>query len=122
MHVSEDAQPQQCENRYYRTLDPTLSRGSWTTTEDEQLRSATAALGTQAWSAIAEFVPGRSNEQCRDRWQSALNPILAKGKWSQEEDDMLLETISELGTTNWKAVSEALGTGRTDSQVSLKAT
>lgn len=117
MHVSDHAQPQQCENRYYRTLDPKLARGSWTRVEDDQLKSATEALGTQAWSTIAEFVPGRSNEQCRDRWQSVLNPALTKGRWSQEEDDMLLETISEVGTTNWKTVSDALGTGRTDAQV-----
>lgn len=62
-------------------------------------------------------MPGRNNEQCRDRWSERLNPNVAKGKWTPEEDAKMLAAVEELGDATWKAVSEKLGTGRTDNMV-----
>ncbi|EPQ59573.1 hypothetical protein GLOTRDRAFT_34698 [Gloeophyllum trabeum ATCC 11539] len=112
--VSEDATAQQCQNRYHRTLDPELARGPWTEEEDNRLRRAVEAYG-HAWLEVATCVPGRSNEQCRDRWNERLNPKVIKGKWSEEEDRALIEVVGRLGE-KWKEVSESLGTGRTDKQ------
>jgi len=65
-------------------------------------------------------MPGRSNEQCRDRWSERLNPNVAKGKWTEEEDNKLLAVIEDLTSSDnfsWKQVSEELATGRTDNMV-----
>ncbi|KAA1466108.1 hypothetical protein DENSPDRAFT_790470 [Dentipellis sp. KUC8613] len=114
--VSEDATAIQCSNRYYRTLDPTLKRGSWSPEEDAKLRMAVDLYG-HTWMEVASVIPGRTNEQCRDRWSERLNPSVAKGKWTSEEDKRLLAAVQEVlqnGDLRWKDVSEKLGTGRTD--------
>jgi hypothetical protein len=68
---------------------------------------------------VASVVPGRTNEQCRDRWSERLNPKVLKGKWTTEEDTKLLSAVGEFGVKRWKEVSERVGTGRTDNTVSL---
>ncbi|KAH7916774.1 hypothetical protein BJ138DRAFT_1052189 [Hygrophoropsis aurantiaca] len=113
-YVSEDATPQQCACRWQRTLDPALRRGAWSPEEDARLRLAVEAFGT-SWLDVASVIPGRNNDQCRDRWLDKLNPALNKGRWSDEEDRALLATIDALGTSSWKNISARLGTGRADS-------
>ena len=114
--VSEDATAAQCQNRYLRTVDPTLKRGPWTPDEDEQLRRATAVFGN-SWIDVAAYVEGRNNEQCRDRYQEYLNPSLTKGKWSADEDAALLRAVEQIGEGKWKEVSRVLNIGRTDNMV-----
>ncbi|KAI0269204.1 hypothetical protein BC834DRAFT_1016795, partial [Gloeopeniophorella convolvens] len=111
--VSEDAQMGSCQNRWYRTLDPSIRRGNWSPEEDAQLRLAVELYG-HAWMEVASVIPGRNNEQCRDRWSERLNPKIAKGRWTPEEDAKLLVAVEELGTGKWKEVSDRVGTGRTD--------
>jgi len=95
-----------------------IQRGGWSPEEDAKLRLAVAAYGN-SWIEIAEVIAGRTNEQCRDRWSDKINPNLAKGKWTNDEDKLLLEAVKSLGTANWKGVSERLGNGRTDHNVSI---
>jgi hypothetical protein len=68
---------------------------------------------------VASFIPGRTNEQCRDRWTERLNPKIPRGKWTSEEDARLLSAVDVFGLGNWKEVSERVGTGRTDNTVSF---
>lgn len=116
-YVSEDAFPQQCQQRYIRTLDPTILHGPWTEDEDAKLRSAVAVYGN-SWADVAEVIQGRTNEQCRDHWLDKPNPKVAKGRWTNDEDRRLLEAVESVGEGNWKAVSERLATGRSDNIVS----
>ena len=114
--VSEDAQPNSCQNRWYRTLDPSIRRGSWSPEEDAQLRLAVGLYG-HAWMEVASVIPGRNNEQCRDRWTERLNPKVPRGKWTADEDACLISAVDEFGVGKWKEVSERVGTGRTDNTV-----
>lgn len=68
---------------------------------------------------VAAFIPGRTNEQCRDRWSERLNPKIPRGQWTSEEDARLLSAVDEFGLGKWKEVSERVGTGRTDKTVSF---
>jgi hypothetical protein len=68
---------------------------------------------------VASFIPGRTNEQCRDRWTERLNPKIPRGKWTSEEDARLLSAVNEFGLGKWTEVSERVGTGRTDNTVSF---
>lgn len=114
--VSEDATASQCQNRYLRTLDPTLRRGPWTPDEDERVKQAVAVCG-HVWVDVATYVEGRNNEQCRDRYQEYLNPAVAKGKWTEEQDAALLKAVEQVGMGKWKEVSQVLNVGRTDNMV-----
>lgn len=115
--VSEDATAAQCQNRYTRSLDPHLKRGPWSAEEDDQLRRAVEVYG-RSWVDVCTFVPTRSNEQCRDRWQEALNPAVGRGVWTEEEEQALLAAHDELGD-RWKEISQRIGGGRTDRQVGI---
>ena len=47
---------------------------------------AVSKYGERDWKMIAEYVEGRTPQQCRQRWFEALNPDLVKGKWTHQED------------------------------------
>lgn len=139
--VSEDATAQQCQKRYNDTLDPNLRRGAWTEDEDSRLSRAVAAFTDTPvdelrktfaavkladrgipWQDVALFVPGRNNNQCRERFQILMNPNDKNSKptWSEEDDEKLISIVEGLGGPGrWKEVAEALGGGRIDAQVSL---
>lgn len=63
----------------------------WTTEEDVALRAAVARFGERNWKGIASFVPNRNHTQCFQRWHKVLCPGLRKGRWSKQEDELLLE-------------------------------
>lgn len=112
-NVSEDATPSQCSSRYYRALDPNLKHRNWTDEEDDRLRQAVQAYG-KSWVDVAVLMPGRNNDQCRDRWTEKLDP--GKTRWSEEDDDKLLEAVETLGA-EWAQVMEHVGNGYTDKMV-----
>ncbi|KAL5530603.1 hypothetical protein ACEPAF_6861 [Sanghuangporus sanghuang] len=87
MSVSEDATAHQCQKRYLNALDSSIKNGPWTIEEDEQLRRTIAAFAGEAavaqdastskkrsipWQDVALFVPGRTNNQCREHYLSML--------------------------------------------------
>jgi hypothetical protein len=116
---------QQCHRRWWDTLnfniDPTTARtGKWTEDEDKQLRNAVPAQGGKNWKEIASLVPGRTKEQCHNRWHNKLvsniDPTTARmGKWTADEDKKLKDGVREHGVKNWKAIA-LLVPGRTDQQ------
>lgn len=114
--VSPDATAQQCQNRYQRSLDPTLKRGPWSPTEDAKLHLAVSAYGN-SWMDVASMMEGRGNEQCRDRWNERLDPRINREAWTEEEDRLLTDAVEELGEGKWRAVSEKMGNRRKDSVV-----
>ncbi|KAG6330842.1 hypothetical protein ID866_8250, partial [Astraeus odoratus] len=89
-YVSEDAAPTQCSSRYQRVLDPSVKRTNWTPEEDARLRTAIAAYG-RSWVDVAAAMPGRTNDQCRDRWNDHLNPTINRSPWDPDEDQALLD-------------------------------
>ncbi|KAH9999382.1 hypothetical protein BJV77DRAFT_1064287 [Russula vinacea] len=86
-----------------RSVDPS---GQLESGEDAQLRLAVDLYGN-AWMEVASFIPGRTNEQCRDRWSSRLNPKVPRGKWTAEEDARLLSAVDEFGVEKWKEASSS---------------
>jgi hypothetical protein len=60
-------------------------------------------------------MPGRSARQCRERWCNYINPDIQKTPWSAEDDLLLKEKVSELGT-RWHAILSFFP-GRSKNQV-----
>ncbi|KAL4081961.1 hypothetical protein V8B97DRAFT_139631 [Scleroderma yunnanense] len=112
-YVSEDATPTQCSNKYQRTLDPSVTHANWTPEEDARLYAAVTAHG-QSWVDVAACMPGRTNHQCRDRWNDQLNPTINKNSWGPDEDKALLDVVREHENATWKEICQLLGTSRTD--------
>ncbi|XP_045833372.1 transcription factor MYB3R-2-like isoform X2 [Trifolium pratense] len=57
----------QCRDRYLNSLDPSLKWGGWTEDEDLRLEAAITKYG-YCWSKVAEYVPLRTDSQCR-KWK-----------------------------------------------------
>jgi hypothetical protein len=77
----------QCRSRWLRHLDPNNGKkGRWTPEEDAILIEAVGKLGKD-FTAVADLIPGRTNERCRDRWF----------RWTPEEDAILTEAVGKLG-------------------------
>ncbi|KAI9262756.1 Homeodomain-like protein [Sporodiniella umbellata] len=67
----------------------------WTHEEDELLKQAVRIHGSHKWSLIAAHVPSRTPMQCSTRWLGALNPNIHKGRWTEEEDNVLRYSVVE---------------------------
>jgi hypothetical protein len=59
------------------------------------------------WSAIAEFLPGRSRKQCRERWLNQLDPSITKAPWTPQEDAQLQRLHAEHGN-KWARIAREL--------------
>lgn len=104
-------------NRYQRSLDPSIKRSAWSPAEDDRLTKLVKLLGEGEWMKIAEFMQGRTNDQCSERWKAVLSCGEGKNVWSEEEDRMLVELVGVMGKT-WKAISGKIGNGKTGPSVS----
>uniref|UniRef100_A0A8H8CLM0 Uncharacterized protein n=1 Tax=Psilocybe cubensis TaxID=181762 RepID=A0A8H8CLM0_PSICU len=110
-NVSEYATAGQCQGRWQKTLNPALRRGAWTEEEDELLRKAVAGYG-KSWAQVSTAIPGRTNDQCRERWTEHVNLSSVKITWSEAEDKQLIELVEELGK-QWKSISLKIGGNKT---------
>ncbi|GAB1321096.1 Myb-related protein B [Madurella fahalii] len=87
------------------------ARRNWTPKEDELLRAAVNTALAQSrpllWRELAKSVPGRSNKDCRRRWWNSLADGTAKGPWTEEEDERLIEAVRKHGMS-WSRVAQVV--------------
>ena len=81
----------QCLHRWTKVLNPNVTKGPWTSEEDQRVIELVKIHGAKKWSVIANCLPGRIGKQCRERWHNHLNPDINKHPWSYEEDKIILE-------------------------------
>ncbi|KAF8901733.1 hypothetical protein CPB84DRAFT_953074 [Gymnopilus junonius] len=113
--VSEYVTPSQCQGRWQKTLNPALKRRTWTIEEDERLRKAVAGYGN-SWVQVAAAIPGRTNDQCRERWTEYLRPCATGVTWTEAEDIRLLELVEKHGN-KWALISSTIGNNKTGQNV-----
>ena len=109
-----EAAPATGAHRKHKSLG---SAGRWTVEEDSVLRNAVEAAGVEDWVLVsAKYMRkfSRSEEQCKLRWDTVLQPGLVKGKWTATEDAKILSLISR-GLETWAAVSRSVE-GRSEKQ------
>lgn len=88
-----------------------VSKGSWTSDEDDRLCSAVEELGPK-WALVANRVRTRNSGQCAKRWNDALNPTIDRSGWSREEDELLLDAVEKYGHS-WASIARTSLPGRT---------
>jgi hypothetical protein len=64
----------QCAQRWFRTLDPTISKAAWSSEEDDLLRKLVAENKPHHWIAISREMKTRSDLQCRHRYMTWYEP------------------------------------------------
>jgi hypothetical protein len=88
-----------------------VSKGGWSSEEDHKLLNAVENHGTK-WSVVASLVETRNSGQCAKRWNDTLNPEIDRSAWSTEEDQKLLDAVSNHGTS-WTTIVKSYFPGRT---------
>jgi hypothetical protein len=106
--------PPPCSQHWKKVLDPSLVKGYWTSEEDTKLRLLKSGHD-RTWSDIAKHIEGRSAKQCRERWNNSLNPHLKRGKFTPQEDELLMEGWKRFGP-RWNLIIHMLP-GRTQTKI-----
>ncbi|KAL1923663.1 uncharacterized protein VTP21DRAFT_8643 [Calcarisporiella thermophila] len=101
-----------------------IVKGRWSDEETNLLQDAIERYINQRdisgnpipipWHKIAQKIPHRTASQCQSRWEESLNPTVRKGKWTDEEDRLLIAGYHRYGKC-WIRVAEMIG-GRTQRQ------
>ncbi|KAA8540152.1 hypothetical protein F0562_026844 [Nyssa sinensis] len=93
-----------------------LKKGPWTPEEDQKLVHYIQRYGHESWRALPKLAGlNRCGKSCRLRWTNYLRPDIKRGKFSQEEEQIIISHHSLLGN-KWSAIATHLP-GRTDNEI-----
>ncbi|XP_065847029.1 transcription factor MYB93 [Euphorbia lathyris] len=93
-----------------------LKKGPWTPEEDQKLIDHIQKHGHGSWRALPKLAGlNRCGKSCRLRWTNYLRPDIKRGKFSQDEEQTILNLHSVLGN-KWSAIASHLP-GRTDNEI-----
>ncbi|GMG99566.1 hypothetical protein Nepgr_001406 [Nepenthes gracilis] len=92
------------------------NKGAWSREEDERLISYIKAHGEGCWRSLPTAAGlQRCGKSCRLRWRNYLRPDLKRGKFTEEEDELIINLHSLLGN-KWSLIATQLA-GRTDNEI-----
>ncbi|KAK3409450.1 hypothetical protein EUGRSUZ_J01586 [Eucalyptus grandis] len=93
-----------------------LRKGSWTEEEDVLLRSCVQRYGEGEWHRVPQRSGlNRCRKSCRLRWLNYLKPNIKRGKFQDDEVDMIIRLHKLLGN-RWSLIAGRLP-GRTANDV-----
>lgn len=99
---------------------PTSIEGQWTEGEDAMIVKAvteSSAKPFTSWTALSEFLPGRTGKQIRERWFNSLDPNINKSPFSPEDDDLLWQSHRQYGKKWVEIAAKAFQGFRSANQV-----
>uniref|UniRef100_A0A7N0VG51 Uncharacterized protein n=1 Tax=Kalanchoe fedtschenkoi TaxID=63787 RepID=A0A7N0VG51_KALFE len=96
--------------------DDGLKKGPWTPEEDEKLVDFINKNGHGSWRSLPKLAGlNRCGKSCRLRWTNYLRPDIKRGKFSDEEERLIIHLHSVLGN-KWSRIATHLP-GRTDNEI-----
>ncbi|TKY45603.1 Transcription factor MYB39 [Spatholobus suberectus] len=96
--------------------DSGLKKGPWSPEEDKILVDYIQKHGHGSWRALPKLAGlNRCGKSCRLRWTNYLRPDIKRGKFSDEEEQLIINLHAVLGN-KWAAIASHLP-GRTDNEI-----
>ncbi|GMH18481.1 hypothetical protein Nepgr_020322 [Nepenthes gracilis] len=96
--------------------DSGMKKGPWTPEEDRKLVEYIQRHGHGKLEALPKLAGlNRYGKSCRLRWTNYLRPDIKRGKFSEEEEQAIINLHSVLGN-KWSAIAGHL-CGRTDNEI-----
>ncbi|KAI5058084.1 hypothetical protein GOP47_0026254 [Adiantum capillus-veneris] len=93
-----------------------VKRGPWTPEEDAKLLACIGQYGTGSWRTLPKKAGlQRCGKSCRLRWTNYLRPDLKHGRFSEQEEQLIVKLHAALGS-RWSLIAAQLP-GRTDNDV-----
>ncbi|CAJ1934090.1 unnamed protein product [Sphenostylis stenocarpa] len=93
-----------------------LKKGPWTPEEDNILVEYIQRHGHGSWRALPNLAGlNRCGKSCRLRWTNYLRPDIKRGKFSEEEEQLIISLHAVLGN-KWSSIAGHLP-GRTDNEI-----
>ncbi|CAJ1940397.1 unnamed protein product [Sphenostylis stenocarpa] len=93
-----------------------VKKGPWTAEEDEKLTDYISRHGRGTWRTLPKHAGlNRCGKSCRLRWENYLRPDIKRGKFTEEEDQLIINLHSVLGN-KWAKIATNLP-GRTDNEI-----
>ncbi|XP_017695878.1 transcription factor MYB41-like [Phoenix dactylifera] len=93
-----------------------LKKGPWTPEEDKKLMEFIHKQGHGSWRRLPKLAGlNRCGKSCRLRWTNYLRPDIKRGKFSEEEEKLIIDLHSVLGN-KWSSIAARLA-GRTDNEI-----
>nr|KYP52711.1 Transcription factor MYB39 [Cajanus cajan] len=93
-----------------------LKKGPWSPEEDKILMDFIQKHGHGSWRALPKLAGlNRCGKSCRLRWTNYLRPDIKRGKFSDEEEKLIINLHAVLGN-KWAAIASHLP-GRTDNEI-----
>lgn len=75
-----------------------LKKGPWTPEEDKMLVDFIEKNGHGSWRALPKLAGlNRCGKSCRLRWTNYLRPDIKRGKFSEDEEQAIINLHSVLG-------------------------
>ncbi|BBM97915.1 transcription factor MYB, plant [Marchantia polymorpha subsp. ruderalis] len=93
-----------------------LKKGPWTPDEDQKLVAYIQRHGHGSWRALPKHAGLlRCGKSCRLRWTNYLRPDIKRGRFSLDEEQLIIHLHAILGN-RWSAIAAHLA-GRTDNEI-----
>ncbi|KAL5717280.1 hypothetical protein ACHQM5_010315 [Ranunculus cassubicifolius] len=93
-----------------------LKKGPWTPEEDQKLVDYINKNDHRNWRALPKLAGlNRCGKSCRLRWTNYLRPDIKRGRFSEEDEQLIIHLHSVLGN-KWSQIATHL-TGRTDNEI-----
>jgi hypothetical protein len=90
-----------------RVNGPTRNQ-KWTPAEDALLRQSVTRSSAMNWKALESQFPGKTSQQLFERWTKVLDPVLLKGSWTRQEDEVILNFVQVHGCKTWTKLAKML--------------
>lgn len=83
------------------------TRNDWNYDEETKLLSFIEKYGTLSWKKCSKYVGTRTKKQCKEKWNTSINPKIKKGFWSRQEQ-LLIFNMMKNGKLSWIKIQKKM--------------